>query len=300
MKLSWQKFEIKDGRGFKVADMDTASRKAKPGDDELKTMLEDDISVISSLQFKLYAENKQSLLIVLQGMDSAGKDSAIKHIMSGINPQGLNVYSFKHPSATELAHDFLWRHTVKLPEKGQIVIFNRSHYENVLISKVHPEIVLAERIPGINKVEDISKGFWKERYEQINDFERIVMKGGTHILKFFLHLSKEEQRKRFLDRIEHKEKHWKFSSNDITERGYWGQYHQAYQDAIRHTSTADAPWYVIPADDKWYAHLLMGKIMLEKMEGMNPHFPVIADSEKALMEKAQIELQREGDDHTGK
>ena len=193
----------------------------QPSKKDLKARLSKDIKAIAKLQYKLFAENRQSLLIILQGMDSAGKDGTIKHIMSGVNPQGVLVYSFKHPSALELEHDYLWRHTQKLPEHGQITIFNRSHYENVLISKVHPEFVLAERLPGIDSIDKIDKHFWNRRYEQINDFEKNIAESGTQILKFFLHLSKEEQRIRFLERIENKEKHWKFSSNDITERKFW-------------------------------------------------------------------------------
>ena len=293
MKFHPHKYEVKDGNGFHISEMDTAADVKKPKDEELHKILGEDIAEMASLQNKLYAEDRQSLLIVLQGMDSAGKDSTIKHIMSGMNPQGLLVRSFKHPSAIELQHDYLWRHTVDLPGKGQITIFNRSHYENVLISKVHPEIVLNERIPGILSIDDVDKGFWNERYRQINDFEKIVMKGGTHILKFFLHISKKEQRSRFLDRIEHKDKHWKFSSADITERGFWSQYQHAYQDAIRHTCTPDAPWYVIPSDDKWFARLLIGKAILEKMKKMDPKFPAVDGHEKELMAKAKEQLGHE-------
>jgi PPK2 family polyphosphate:nucleotide phosphotransferase len=294
MKLKWHKYEITDGSGFDITKMDTGAAHKKPGDAALETMLKEDVEKISALQYRLYAEKRQSVLIVLQGMDSAGKDGTIKHILSGVNPQGVAVYSFKHPSDNELEHSYLWRHTIKLPEKGQIAIFNRSHYENVLISKVHPKIVLSERLPNVYSEDDIDKSFWRSRYRQINDFEKTVFQDGTQILKFFLHLSKEEQRNRFLDRIDHKEKHWKFSSADITERGYWDQYQQAYEDAIRHTSTPDAPWYVIPADNKWYTHLLIGNIILEKLKKMSPEFPSISDKENALMETAKVQLEKEG------
>jgi PPK2 family polyphosphate:nucleotide phosphotransferase len=215
----WKKYCVTGGKAVKLKEYPTKAQMAKPDDDMLNLLLSKDRDAIASIQNTLYAENRQSLLIVLQGMDSAGKDSLIKHIMNGVNPQGVLVHSFKHPSAVELAHDYLWRHYIKLPEQGQITLFNRSHYENVLITKVHPELLLAERIPGIERVEDVSKSFWKERYEQINNFEKVVIQNGTQVLKFFLHLSKEEQRKRFLERIEKKEKHWKFAKADITERG---------------------------------------------------------------------------------
>ena len=226
-------------------------------------------------------------------MDSAGKDGTIRHIMSGVNPQGVIVTSFKHPNTQELEHDYLWRHAIKLPEHGQIAIFNRSHYENVLISKVHPEIVLAERLPGIDSIHKIDKQFWKMRYNQINYFEKRNIETGTQILKFFLHLSKEEQGKRFLDRIEHKEKHWKFSSADIEERNFWIAYQEAYEEAIQQTSTKIAPWYIIPADNKLQAHLLIGKIILEKLKEMKPVFPSIDKKEKEFMEQAQKKLEKE-------
>jgi PPK2 family polyphosphate:nucleotide phosphotransferase len=255
--------------------------------------LENDIAAISKLQNKLYAENNQSLLIILQGMDSAGKDSTIKNIMKGVNPQGVLVTSFKHPSTQELEHDYLWRHTIKLPEHGQIVIFNRSHYENVLISKVHPELVLAERIKGYDKLSKIDNTFWKMRYNQINDFEKRNIETGTHILKFFLHLSKNEQGKRFLERINNEDKHWKFSSADIEERKHWREYQGAYEQAIKHTSTKIAPWYVIPADDKSIAHTLIGKIILDTLTKMKPVFPDKTKQEQRYMQEAKVNLERE-------
>ena len=259
---------------------------------ELREQLASDIEEIAKLQYKLFAENRQSLLIILQGMDSAGKDGTIKHIMNGINPQGVWVYSFRHPTVSELEHDYLWRHTQKLPEHGQITIFNRSHYENVVISKVHPEIILTERLPGIDNVHKIDKDFWKRRYKQINYFEKNIIENGTEILKFFLHLSKEEQSKRFIERIENKEKHWKFSTADITERGFWEDYQHAYEQAIKHTSKKIAPWHIIPADDKLNAHLLIGKIILEKLKDMNPSFPPVNKKDMELMNQAKIKLQK--------
>jgi PPK2 family polyphosphate:nucleotide phosphotransferase len=291
--MNSNKYKIKSGKDFKLSKIDTHSGINPSKKETFKLELLNDIEEISKLQNKLFAENRQSLLIILQGMDSSGKDGTIKHIMSGVNPQGVWVYSFKHPSALELEHDYLWRHTQKLPGHGQITIFNRSHYENVLISRVHPKIILAERLPGIDSTGKIGKGFWKMRYKQINNFERNIVQNGTHILKFFLHISKHEQRIRFLERIKNKEKHWKFSSSDITERKYWADYQFAYEEAIKHTSTKISPWYVIPADDKLYAHLLIGKIILEKLKKMNPSFPPLDKKERELLKQAKKNLEKE-------
>ena len=279
---------------FKLSDFSTRLNGKEPEDENLlKLSLTQDVEAISKLQNKLYAENNQSLLIILQGMDSAGKDGTIKHIMKGVNPQGVSVVSFKHPSTEELAHDYLWRHTIKLPEHGQIVIFNRSHYENVLISKVHPELVMAERLKDYHQPGKIDKAFWKQRYNQINHFEKRNIETGTQVLKFFLHISKDEQGRRFLDRINNQEKHWKFSSNDIEERRYWSKYQDAYEQAIKHTSTKWAPWYIIPADDKLMAHRLIGKIILEKLKEMKPMFPPKTKEEKMYMKQAALDLNHE-------
>jgi PPK2 family polyphosphate:nucleotide phosphotransferase len=213
--------------------------------------------------------------------------------MSGVNPQGVLVHSFKHPSDEELDHDFLWRHAVKLPVRGQIMIFNRSHYENILISRVHPELVLAERIPGIDSVSKIDKDFWTARYQQIKHFEKNISQNGTQVVKFYLHLSKKEQSRRFIERIEDKKKNWKFSSGDIIERGFWDDYERAYERALENTSTKIAPWYIIPADDKWYTHLLIGKIILEKLQKMNPSFPPVSKEEEKFMTLAKERLQKE-------
>lgn len=263
--------------------------------DEMQKQLAGCVEQLADLQYRLYAEDRQSLLIVLQGMDSSGKDGTIKEIMKGVNPQGVKVHSFKHPSGQELDHDFLWRHYQALPAHGEITIFNRSHYENVLISKVHPELVVAEKLPGIYSPEDIGKKFWKTRYERINDFEETVTSNGTRIVKFFLHLSKEEQRKRFLARLENKQKNWKFSSADITERGFWNEYQQAYEQALNHTSTTRAPWYVIPADNKPYAHLLIARILVEGLQKMKPEFPVTDKKEDQFMREAYKKLKAEDD-----
>ena len=291
--MNWAKSRVKPGKSVKLSGISTHPKIKAADKAKLKEELNEDVASISELQYKLYAENRQSLLIILQGMDSAGKDGTIRHIMGGVNPQGVMVHSFKHPSDLELEHDYLWRHAQKLPEKGQITIFNRSHYENVLISKVHPEIILAERLPDIDSVKKVNPQFWKKRYKQINNFEKNNILNGTQIVKFFLHISKQEQANRLIDRIENPEKHWKFSSNDIVERKYWEDYQDAYQKAIAHTSTKDAPWYIIPADDKTYAHLLIGKIILEKLKDMNPTFPPISKEEKVSMQKAKSQLTKE-------
>lgn len=289
--MSGNNCRIKTNGRVNLSKIKTGTWIEKSTKTEIKHQLSIVIDEIAQLQNKLYAENRQSLLIILQGMDSSGKDGTIKQIMKGVNPQGVTINSFKHPSNLELEHDFLWRHIQKLPEHGQIAVFNRSHYENVLISKVHPELVLAERLPEIDTLKKIDKHFWKKRYAQINDFEKNTIQNGTRILKLFLHISKEEQRKRFLDRIENKEKHWKFSSGDIKERGFWKEYQQAYESVFKNTSTKLAPWYVIPADDKSSAHLLIAKIILEELKSMNPYFPSIDKEEMKFMLKAKQKLE---------
>ena len=288
--MNVNRYRVNLGKDFKLTKIKTHSGNRKADKKEFKEKLSGYLEETAKLQNKLFAEDRQSLLIILQGMDSAGKDGTIKAIMSGLNPQGVLVHSFKHPSTIELEHDFLWRHAIKLPEHGQITIFNRSHYENVLISKVHPEIVLSERLPGITSTDKVDKSFWNMRYKQINYFEEMNTQNGTCVVKFFLHLSKQEQRNRFLDRIENKEKHWKFSSEDIAERRFWNSYQDAYEQTLKHTSTKTAPWYIIPADDKQFAHLLVCKIILEKLKQMNPSFPPINKQEKELMQKAKKEL----------
>jgi PPK2 family polyphosphate:nucleotide phosphotransferase len=264
----------------------------KSGFNSIEHEAENDLQEISRLQNKLFAEDNQSLLIIFQGMDSAGKDSVIKHMMRGLNPQGVAVTSFKHPSTLELEHDYLWRHAIKLPEHGQIAVFNRSHYENVLISKVHPELVFAERLKPYRKLKKINAKFWDIRYDQIRNFENRNIETGTQILKIFLHLSKKEQAKRFIERIENIEKHWKFCSDDLTERKYWTKYQKAYEEAISNTSTHLAPWYIVPADDKSQAHALIGRIILNKLIEMNPKFPSKSKKELAFMKKAKRGLEK--------
>jgi PPK2 family polyphosphate:nucleotide phosphotransferase len=224
---------------------------------------------LNDFQEKLYAQDRWSLLLVFQGMDAAGKDSAIKSVFDGVNPQGCEVTSFKQPSSKELDHDFLWRHVIALPERGHIGIFNRSHYEECLVTRVHPEILAKEKLP--QKI--VTKNIWKERFEDISAFERYLSRNGTVVLKFFLNLSKDEQRERFLDRLEDPSKQWKFSMDDIKERALWPRYQAVYQDIVRHTATPHAPWYVVPADHKWFARVVIGSAIVAALEKLDLRFP---------------------------
>ena len=259
-----------------------------------KALLEWGKGQLAEMHETLYADNRHSLLIVFQAMDTAGKDGAIKHIMSGLNPQGVRVTSFKHPSTEELDHDFLWRHYKALPPGGEIGIFNRSHYENVLISRVHPELVLHENLPDVRSLEDIDERFWERRYEVIRQFEAMAVANGTVILKFFLHLSKEEQRKRLIARIDDEDKNWKFSLSDLKERGFWDEYQAAYERAISETSTNDAPWFVIPADQKWYARLAIGAIIYRHMAALDLSYPSVSEDQRARLLAAREHLANEG------
>ncbi|HYK77466.1 MAG TPA: polyphosphate kinase 2 family protein [Daejeonella sp.] len=246
---------------------------------------------MEELQEKLYATNRYSLLIIFQAMDAAGKDSAIEHVMSGVNPQGCQVYSFKQPNAEEYKHDFLWRHYKNLPEKGRIGIHNRSHYENVLICKVHPELVLKEGIANISTLDSLNPHFWKARYESILDFEKHLFRNGTILIKFFLHISKDEQKKRFLSRIDDPLKNWKFSAFDVEERKYWHEYMKAYEEAINATATKDSPWYIIPADKKWFARLAIGEIIADTLKSLDLKLPKPPKEEKnTLAECKQLLL----------
>ena len=260
---------------------------------EAGALLAEDIEKLSALQGKLYAQDRYSVLVIFQAMDAAGKDGTIKHVMSGINPQGCQVYSFKQPSAEELDHDYLWRINRCLPERGRIGIFNRSQYEDVLIAKVHPEIILSNKLPGVTSLEDVTPKFWKKRYRQINDYERYLTENGTIVIKFFLNVSKDEQKSRFLARLEDEAKNWKFSTSDLKERSYWDDYMKAYSDMLTHTSTEDAPWYVIPADNKWFMRYAVGRILCERMGELDLHYPEmpvearhkIDDFKKALLDE---------------
>ncbi|WP_090496340.1 polyphosphate kinase 2 family protein [Pedobacter terrae] len=238
---------------------------------------------LNHLQEKLYASRKHAVLIIFQAMDAAGKDSAIEHVMSGLNPQGCQVYSFKTPTPEEYDHDFLWRHYKALPERGRIGIHNRSHYENVLVCKVHPEYILSENIPGFHDVKKINKSFWQQRYQSIKNFEEHLTDNGTVILKFFLNVSQDEQKKRFLERIDDPAKNWKFSSGDIKERALWDKYMDAYEDAINETSTIASPWHIIPADKKWFARLTISEIIEDKLKSLDLKFPVLDEEEEAKL-----------------
>ena len=292
-KLNTDQFKVQPHQKISLKNFDPAFCDGFKDKDEAEQQLQKDIEMLFQLQYQLFAENRQALLIIFQAMDAAGKDGAIKHVFSGLNPQGCRVYSFKQPSTNELEHDYLWRHYNKLPNRGEIGIFNRSHYENVLITRVHPEFLLKENLPNIQSVADVKKSFWKERYRQINQFEKTISENGTTVVKFFLHLSKEEQKNRFLSRIETPEKNWKFSSADIEERSYWKAYQKAYKKAISKTSTELAPWYIIPADNKWFSRVAIGNILVETLKKMNIEMPTISDGEKKSLEKAKQKLMKE-------
>ncbi|RYY38110.1 MAG: polyphosphate kinase 2 family protein [Sphingobacteriaceae bacterium] len=286
-------FRISSGKKFSLAHYntaETAGRKKETADDVLKEL----VTETAELQTALYAANRHSLLIIFQAMDGGGKDSAIAHTMSGLNPQGCQVFSFKQPSTEDLDHDFLWRHYKALPERGRIGIHNRSHYENVLITKVHPELILKENLPGIASTNDINADFWERRYKSIRNFEKHLTDNGTVIIKFFLHLSKEEQKKQFLERIDTPEKNWKFAFGDILERQLWDDYMKAYEKAIKETSTEDCPWYVIPADRKWFTRIAVSTIILDTLKGMKLKYPVLPEEEKQKLEEAKRSLENEG------
>ena len=255
-------YRIDDGKNFRLKDFDPADTGHLQSIDEAKEHLQKGIARMEDLQAKLYAQDCWSVLLIFQAMDAAGKDGTIKHVMSGVNPEGCQVVSFKAPSSSELQHDFLWRTTQNLPERGHIGIFNRSYYEEVLIVRVHPKVLEGENLPPSL----VTKKIWDERFEDIRSFERHMARNGTVIRKFFLHLSKKEQKRRFLARLEEPEKNWKFSAGDIHEREYWDDYQKAYEDMIRNTATKHAPWYVIPADNKWFTHLAVSAAIVETLE----------------------------------
>ncbi len=286
------RFRIDKPDKFKLADYD-------PGDccglaidkDDAKALLKEGVERLAELQERLYAENRWSVLVVLQAMDAAGKDSLIKHVMSGVNPQGVQVVSFKQPSAEELDHDFLWRINRALPERGRIGIFNRSQYEEVLVVRVHPEYLKAQRLPDAKNGKDI----WHQRFDDIRAFETHLARNGTLVLKFFLNVSRDEQRKRFLDRIDEPAKRWKFSMSDVVERKLWSQYMAAYEEAIRETSTPEAPWYVIPADKKWFTRLAVAGALVHALERLKLEYPKVEGAALAALEQARAALKAEKD-----
>lgn len=258
---------------------------------EGKEMLAEEKVKLRELQERLYSDGSKSLLVILQAMDAAGKDSLIEHVFGGVNPQGCSVTSFKTPNDKEYGHDFLWRHYIALPEKGKIGIFNRSHYESVLVCKIHPEYNLNEKV--WKSIEDFDDKFWKKRYESIRNFEKTISENGTTIIKIFLNVSQEEQKKRFLDRIDEPEKNWKFSPNDLKERQLWENYMHEYEQAINETSKDYAPWYVIPADDKWFTRVAAIQIIIDAMEKMDLQYPVVSEEGKNALLEAKKELEKE-------
>jgi PPK2 family polyphosphate:nucleotide phosphotransferase len=285
---------VPHGRSIKLRDYDPAwagdpklpKQERKQFADKVLTQ---DVSALAAAQDRLYAANHWSILIVLQAMDAAGKDSTIKHVMSGINPQGCQVYSFKQPSSRELSHNFLWRYSRVTPERGRIGIFNRSYYEEVLVVRVHPELLAAECIPDAK----VDGDFWADRYADINAFERHLTRNGTVILKFFLHLSRNEQRKRFLKRLKDPTKHWKFSAADVAERGFWGDYIKAYEDAISATSSKWAPWYIVPADHKWVTRAVVARIVTTAIEALDLRYPEVTDAQRTVIAEARKQLEAE-------
>lgn len=281
-------FLIKGSFSMKKA---STEYKGKLSKEEGEALLIKEKEKLHELQEKLYSDGSQSLLVVLQAMDAAGKDSLVEHVFGGVNPQGCNVTSFKTPSSKEYSHDFLWRHYLALPQKGMIGIFNRSHYESVLVCKVHPEYNLSEKT--WKSVKDFDKKFWENRYESIRNFEKHLSQNGTTIIKIFLNVSKGEQKKRFLDRINEQEKNWKFSTGDLPERALFDQYMNCYEEAINETSKDYAPWYVLPADDKWFARVAAIQIIIDTMEKMNLKYPQLSEEDKKELKDAKKQLESE-------
>jgi len=264
-------YRVDNGKHFELKDFDPADTGHVDSVEHAQEHLQKYIAHMAELQAKLYAQDRWAVLLIFQAMDAAGKDGTIKHVMSGVNPEGCQVYSFKAPSDTELQHDFLWRTTERLPERGHIGIFNRSYYEEVLIVRVHPPVLQSQKVPASL----VTKHIWEERFEDINCFERHMARNGTVIRKFFLHLSKKEQKRRFLARLDDPQKNWKFSEADIHERDCWDDYQKAYEDMIRHTASKHAPWYVVPADNKWFTHLVVSAAILETLEGLDLSYPEV-------------------------
>jgi len=267
-------YRVEDGKHFRLRNYDPADTAGVQSKQEAETLLTEGVAKLAELQDKLYAEDHWALLLIFQAMDAAGKDGAIKHVMSGINPQGCQVYSFKTPSSEELDHDYLWRTMKCVPERGRIGIFNRSYYEEVLVVRVHRELLEAQRIPPPL----ITKDIWKERFEDICSFERYMTRNGILVRKFFLNVSKKEQKRRFMARLDQPEKNWKFSAADIRERAYWDDYMAAYEDLIRHTATPEAPWHVIPADNKWFTRIAVAAAVVDTLEDLNLAYPTVDDA----------------------
>jgi PPK2 family polyphosphate:nucleotide phosphotransferase len=291
--INLKKLYAKPGKKFSLKDFDTRYTGKQLTRRDAEMLLDMGRKQLAEIQDKLYAHNQYSVLIIFQAMDAAGKDGAVKHIMSGFNPLGVKVYSFKAPNTHELDHDYFWRHSLALPARGEIAIHNRSHYENVLATKVHPEWIMNENIPDVNSIKDITKTFWEKRYKQINRYEKNMAQNGMVILKFFLHLSKKEQKKRFLERIDDPSKNWKFSLSDLKERAYWDDYQKVFEEAIGKTTHEHAPWYIIPADDKWFARLAIASVIYREFNKLKLSYPEVTDTQKAELQKARLHLMAE-------
>jgi PPK2 family polyphosphate:nucleotide phosphotransferase len=273
-------YRVNGEEKFRLKDFDPADTGKLHDKESATELLDDGVKLFSRMQEKLYAQDRWSLLIILQAMDAAGKDSIVKHVMSGVNPQGCDVHSFKAPSPEELDHDYLWRAHKVIPERGKIGIFNRSYYEEVLVVRVHQQILASQKLPE----SVVTKNIWEERFEEIRRFERYLTRNGVVILKFFLNVSRGEQKKRFLERLEDSKKNWKFSMADVKERGYWKDYQAAYEDMIRNTATKYAPWYIVPADNKWYTRLIVASAIIETLDNLHLRFP---DADKAIKKELQ-------------
>ncbi len=280
-------FRVDDGRKFRLKDIDPGDTGGLHAKDEAREWLRQGVERLAELQEKLYAQDSWGVLLIFQAMDAAGKDGAIKHVMSGVNPQGTQVYSFKAPSAEELDHDYLWRCFKGLPERGRIGIFNRSYYEEVLVVRVHPEFLAGQKLPASR----LTKGIWKDRFQDINHFEEYLDHNGIVVRKFFLHVSSQEQKKRFLSRLEEPEKNWKFSAQDAREREHWDAYMDAYEDMIRSTATAHAPWYVVPADNKWFTRLTVAAAVIQTLEDLDLRFPKVDKAKRKELAAARAILE---------
>jgi PPK2 family polyphosphate:nucleotide phosphotransferase len=288
VKIKTKEYRVKQGDDVELGKRPTDVAKLYDSDDDYEQHLAAHVDKLRKLQPVLYADHRYALLIMFQAMDAAGKDGAIKHVMSGVNPQGCSVYSFKHPGPEALKHDFLWQASQQLPARGHIGIFNRSYYEEVLIVRVHPELLAAQSLPD----EEAQHGVWKKRYRSIRAFEKHLHDNGTRIVKIFLHLSKEEQRRRFLSRLDEADKNWKFNEGDLNERGYWDEYMKAYEACLSATSAKHATWYVVPADDKHNARLIVSKLLIEALEGIPMSYPTVDDERRAELAKIRAQLER--------
>jgi PPK2 family polyphosphate:nucleotide phosphotransferase len=293
MKIDVKEFRVKEGQKIQLGKWPTRVKPLYKSEKQYRKLLDEQVLELISLQQKHYASDSWALLLIFQAMDAAGKDGVIRHVMSGINPQGCQVFSFKHPSATELDHDFLWRTTQCLPERGRIGVFNRSYYEEVLIVRVHPEILRGQAVPDELLGEDT---VWQERYSSIRDFETHLHRNGTKIVKFFLHISKAEQKSRFLARIDDPDKNWKFRESDLQERAYWKDYMSAYEKCLSATSTRDAPWYIIPADDKQNARLIASQIVVDALRSLDPQYPKTTKERAAELQELRKRLAHEKDE----